>query len=148
MPFDKSFYVGGANGIRAWKLYEMGPGAYSDTSAAKFYKTGDIHLEANVEYRFDIYKYLKGAMFVDAGNIWLRKNNAEYPDAQFKFDQFYKQIAIGGGLGARFDFSFFIIRIDAAIPLRDPRRVPEMRWVYDEMKLTKVNFNLGIGYPF
>ena len=148
MPFDKSFYVGGANGLRAWKLYEMGPGSYSDTAAVKFFKTGDIHLEANIEYRFDIYKYLKGALFMDAGNIWLRKNNVEYPNAQFKLDEFYKEIAIGGGIGARFDFSFFIIRIDAAIPLRDPRRVPEMRWVYDEMKLTKVNFNLGIGYPF
>jgi len=148
MPFDKSFYVGGANGLRAWKLYEMGPGAYSDTSAAKFYKTGDIHLETNAEYRFDIYKYFKGAMFVDAGNIWLRKNNPEYPDAQFKTDQFYKQIAVGGGIGARFDFSFFIIRIDAAMPLRDPRREPGQRWALNEIKLTKVNYNLGIGYPF
>ena len=148
MPFDKSFYVGGANGLRAWKLYEMGPGAYSDTAVVKFYKTGDIHLEANAEYRFDIYKYFKGAMFLDAGNIWLRKNNPQYPDAQFKINEFYKQIAIGGGIGARFDFSFFIIRIDAAIPLRDPRREPSQRWVFDEIKLTKVNYNLGIGYPF
>ena len=148
MPFDKSFYVGGANGLRAWKLYEMGPGAYSDTSATNFFKTGDIHLETNAEYRFDVYKYLKGAMFVDAGNIWLRKNNAEFPNSQFKINEFYKQIAIGGGIGARLDFSFFIIRIDAAIPLRDPRRAPDERWVFDEIKLTRVNYNLGIGYPF
>lgn len=148
MPFDKSFYAGGANGIRAWKLYDLGPGAYSDTNVVKFYKTGDIHLEANVEYRFDIYKYLKGALFLDAGNIWLRKENIQFPNAEFKLKEFHKQIAMGGGIGARLDFSFFIIRIDAGIPLRDPSRVPELRWVYDEMKLTKVNFNLGIGYPF
>ncbi|OPZ96332.1 MAG: Outer membrane protein assembly factor BamA [Bacteroidetes bacterium ADurb.Bin408] len=148
MPFDKSFYAGGANGIRAWKLYDLGPGAYSDTNVVKFYKTGDIQLEANMEYRFDIYKYLKGALFIDAGNIWLRKKNEQFPNAEFKLNEFYKQIALGGGIGARLDFSFFIIRLDAGIPLRDPSRVPELRWVYDEMKLTKLNFNLGIGYPF
>jgi len=148
MPFDKSFYAGGANGIRAWKLYDLGPGGYSDTSNAKFYKTGDIHIESNAEYRFDVYKYLKGAFFVDAGNIWLRSNNAQYPESQFKLNEFYKQIAIGGGIGARLDFSFFIIRIDAAVPLRDPSQEPDKRWVFDKVKLTKVNFNLGIGYPF
>jgi len=148
MPFDKSFYAGGANGLRAWKLYDLGPGGYSDTATAKFYKTGDVHLETNVEYRFDIYKYLKGALFLDAGNVWLREKNIQYPNAEFQFNDFYKEIAIGCGVGTRLDFSFFIIRLDAAIPLRDPRRVHELRWVYDEMKLTKVNFNIGIGYPF
>jgi len=148
MPFDKSFYAGGANGLIAWKLYDLGPGGYSDTATAKFYKTGDVHLETNVEYRFDIYKYLKGALFLDAGNVWLREKNIQYPNAEFQFNDFYKEIAIGCGVGTRLDFSFFIIRLDAAIPLRDPRRVHELRWVYDEMKLTKVNFNIGIGYPF
>jgi len=148
MPFDKSFYAGGANGIRAWKLYDLGPGSYSDTASSKFYKTGDIHLETNIEYRFDIYKYLKGAFFIDMGNIWLRKSNEQFPNAAFKVNEFYKQIAIGSGIGARLDFSFFIIRIDAAIPLRDPQNIPELRWVYNKMELKKVNFNLGIGYPF
>lgn len=148
MPFDKSFYAGGANGIRAWKLYDLGPGGYSDTSNIKFYRTGDIHIESNLEYRFDIYKYFKGAFFVDAGNIWFRKSNIQFPNAEFKPDQFYKQIAIGAGMGIRFDFSFFIIRIDAAIPIRDPSKLEEFRWVYDEIKLKRVNFNLGIGYPF
>jgi len=148
MPFDKSFFAGGANGIRAWKLYQLGPGGYSDTTGLRIYRTGDIHLEGNLEYRFDVYQYLKGALFFDAGNIWFRKESEQFPDAVFKFDEFYKQIAMGGGIGARLDFSFFIIRVDAAIPFRDPAKDPGQRWAFNNLTLKRVNFNLGIGYPF
>ncbi len=148
MPFDKSFFVGGANGIRAWKLFQLGPGSYSDDSGMRLYRTGDIYLESNVEYRFDIYKLLEGALFVDAGNIWYREKNEQFPGAEFKLDNFYKQIAIGGGFGLRLDFSFFIVRLDAAIPIRDPAKAPNDRWVVNNMKMSRVNFNLGIGYPF
>lgn len=148
MPFDKSFFAGGANSIRAWKLYQLGPGGYSDDSKLRLYRTGDIHIEGNVEYRFDVYKYLKGALFIDAGNIWFREKNEQFPEAEFRFDNFYNEIAIGGGAGARLDFSFFIVRLDAAIPFRDPAREQKDRWVFDNIKMSRVNFNLGIGYPF
>ncbi|MDD3876948.1 MAG: BamA/TamA family outer membrane protein [Bacteroidales bacterium] len=148
IPFDKAFYAGGTNGIRAWKIYQLGPGGFNDVSGSGIYKTGDIHLESNIEYRFDIYSYLKGAMFVDAGNIWFRTPNDQFPNAEFKLNNFYKEIAIGGGIGARLDFSFFIVRFDAAIPLRNPANPEGERWEFNNILLKKVNFNLGIGYPF
>lgn len=142
MPFEKSFFSGGANSVRAWKIYSLGPGSYTDSTNIH---TGDIDLEANIEYRFPIYSYLNGALFVDAGNVWLNKKNFYVPNGEFQFNRFYKEFAVGVGFGMRFDFSFFILRLDAAFALRNPSNPEGSRWVND---FKHTNFNLGIGYPF
>ena len=144
LPFEKSFFAGGANGIRAWRIYSLGPGGYNDPAMIDLNRTGDIDIESNLEYRFPIYSFFKGAFFIDAGNIWLNKKNPQMPDAEFKWDRFYKEFAIGGGFGVRLDFNFFIIRLDAAIPFKNPSRPENNRWGLNE----HINFNLGIGYPF
>ena len=148
LPFEKSFYVGGANGIRAWRIRDIGPGAYEDPDATSFDKTGDIGLETSVELRFPIYKLLEGAAFIDAGNVWYKNKNTQFPGAEFQFDKFYKQMAIGWGLGARFDFSFFIIRTDFALQVHDPSEPAGDRWIIKDSKIKHINFNFGIGYPF
>ena len=149
LPFEKSFYCGGANSIRAWQIYSLGPGSYSNTVNPGLDETGDIDLEGNVEYRFPVFKILKGALFADAGNVWLNKKVEDMPGGRdFQFDRFYKEIAIGSGIGARFDFSFFVLRLDAAIQLRNPA-VPEAeRWVPLSSSIKHIRLNFGIGYPF
>jgi len=147
LPFEESFYAGGANSLRGWSIYAVGPGSCNTVNTG-FNKTGDIDIEANAEYRFPIYGFLKGAFFIDAGNIWLNKKNPLMPDAEFEFDRFYKEIAIDAGFGARFDFSFFIMRLDAAIPFRDPLQPENERWRFNKISKDRIQFNLGIGYPF
>ena len=148
LPFEESFFSGGANGVRAWEIRSLGPGSYLDQTNTKFDKTGEIKLEANLEYRFPIYKLFKGATFIDAGNIWLKNKTENIPGGDFQSDRFYKEIALGFGLGARLDFSFFVIRVDAAIPLKDPSKPENHRWVLPNSKISDVMWNFGIGYPF
>ena len=148
MPFEKSFFVGGANGIRAWIARSLGPGGYANPGGVRFDQTGDIKLEWNAEYRFKVYKLIESAFFIDAGNVWLSDKDPARDLAHFEWDRFYKEIAIGGGMGLRLNFDFFIIRLDAAHPLRDPARPVEERWVFNNLNLKRVNFNFGIGYPF
>ena len=148
LPFEKSFYAGGANSIRAWRLRQIGPGSFKDTTNSIVEKTGDIDLEGNLEYRFPIYKAFQGAAFLDAGNVWLRKKNPDFPGGEFNVNRFLSEIAVGFGLGLRMDFKFFIIRLDAAVPVRDPSMDKTHRWVLNNTGLDKLNFNIGIGYPF
>jgi outer membrane protein assembly factor BamA len=148
LPFEKSFYSGGANSIRAWQIYSLGPGSYSNTQNPGLDKTGDIDIEGNLEYRFPVYSFLKGALFLDAGNIWLNKNNPNMPGAELELNRFYKEFAVGTGIGARFDFSFFILRLDAAIQLRNPAYPENQRAVPFSTSIKHVRLNLGIGYPF
>jgi outer membrane protein assembly factor BamA len=148
MPYEKSFFSGGSNGIRAWRARTLGPGSYKDTSLIKVEQTGDIKLEANIEYRFGIIKIIEGAVFIDAGNIWLLNTDPTRPKARFENKKFLGEFAIGAGMGTRLNFSFFIFRIDAAIPVKDPSKPSGSRWVLDDASLKKINFNLGIGYPF
>lgn len=148
MPFEKSFFSGGANSIRAWKIYSLGPGGYVEEQASNIIHIGDWILEGNAEYRFPIYRYLNGALFFDAGNIWLNKKNFFVPNGELQLNRFYKEFAMGAGIGARFDFSFFVLRFDAAFALRDPSKPEGSRWVVDDFSFRHVNFNLGIGYPF
>lgn len=140
MPFVKSFFGGGANGLRAWEARTLGPGSFlNDTLPVAIDQIGDVKFEANIEYRFDIMKILEGAFFADIGNIWMLKEDPRRPGGDFKFNRFYKELAVGAGLGARFDFSFFIIRLDAALPIRDPKLPRGERWLlqpkdsYDEI---------------
>ena len=148
MPFIKSYYGGGANSIRAWSIYNLGPGGYPEADALRFDKYGDIKLEANIEYRFPLYRYWKGAMFVDAGNVWFLQKNEQFPLGSFSAERFYKEIAIGAGVGLRVDFNFFIIRLDGAFPVRNPALAEGDRWMTILPGFSKWNFNLGIGYPF
>ena len=137
----------------------IGPGAYKipDSLRGKtlFNQAGDIKLEGNIEYRFTIVSVLKGALFVDAGNVWLVRKNIDLPDGEFNLKTFQSQLAVGSGFGLRVDLSFFVIRLDLGIPLRKPWLPENDRWVIDEIKFgnptwRKQNLvlNIAIGYPF
>ncbi len=147
LPFEKGFYAGGANDMRGWEIRSLGPGAFNGDYSG-FDKMGDIKIEANLEYRFSIYKFFNGAFFVDAGNIWLLKENKSFPDGDFKIDKFLGQFAIDAGIGFRFDFDFFIFRLDGALPFRNPAKPANNRWVVNNAKFSDITWNFGIGYPF
>ena len=147
LPFESAFFGGGANGIRAWSARSLGPGSLPE-SLNLLDQFGDIKLEFNLEYRFDIYRWFKGALFADAGNVWLIKKDIDRPGGLFKFKNFYKEFALGAGVGVRLDFSFFIIRFDVATPFHDPGLPENDRWAIKYFQWKEVNLNLGIGYPF
>lgn len=155
LPFEKSFYLGGSNSMRAWNYRSLGPGSYyTEEEVENDIRTGDIKLEMNVEYRGTIYKFIKYGIFVDAGNIWLSHKDADMPNAEFNINRFYKEIGLGAGVGLRLDFGFFIIRLDAALPIFDPSQPPEKQWIGTEVTngrkwLNKaINFTFGIGHAF
>ncbi len=148
MPFVKSYFAGGANSVRAWRIYSLGPGAYSDTLGIRFDRYGDIKLEANIEHRFAIFRFWHAAVFADAGNVWFLNKNPQFPGGEFSLNSFYREIAIGAGLGLRLDFDFFVIRVDAAFPVHNPALPQGSRWISQWPGFKKWNFNLGIGYPF
>lgn len=150
LPFEKMYFSGGANSIRAWNVRDLGPGSYSGGSRTRFpNQTGDIKLEANIEYRFKMFWVIEGALFIDAGNVW-NLNSDEFEGGLFRKDQFYKEFAVGSGIGARFDFSFFIFRLDLGLKLRNPARIDGERWIpmQDLTWNDDVTINIGIGYPF
>ncbi len=146
MPFERSFYAGGANGMRGWQFRELGPGSYNGTENVE--RIGDIQLEGSFEYRFPIYSFLKGALFTDVGNIWTITESSYLPGGKFEAGQFYNELAMDAGLGLRFDFSFFIFRADFALPLRDPSLEIDHRWIINKLQFSDTRFNFGIGYPF
>ncbi|WP_159453832.1 translocation and assembly module lipoprotein TamL [Ohtaekwangia koreensis] len=158
MPYIKQFAIGGSNSIRAFPARSIGPGTYDvlreqSSDTVRFIdQRGDIKLEGNLEYRFDLIKSLKGAIFIDAGNIWLlKKDDQERPGGVFDKDTFLNQLAVGTGAGLRFDFSFFVLRVDVAFPLRRPAE----GWVARDIDFgspswrgDNIVFNIAIGYPF
>lgn len=148
MPFEKSFYAGGTNGMRGWQFRELGPGGFSNDDNLNIERIGNIQLEINAEYRFLIYNSIKGAIFSDLGNIWNSKKNETFTNGEFKFDTFYKQLALDAGFGIRFDLKFFLFRLDIAAPLRDPEYPEDERWRFNELQFTDLILNFGIGYPF
>ncbi len=151
IPFEKRFFTGGANSLRAFRPRSIGPGVYS--SANQIDKSGDIKLEFNVEFRFNIYKKLfEGAIFTDAGNVWSVRQDSRV-GADFDLSSFYNELAIGSGIGFRLNLGIFIFRLDGAVPLHDPIKNFGERWVINNAK--DINwywdnsiFNFGIGYPF
>jgi outer membrane protein assembly factor BamA len=149
IPFEKQYFGGGANGVRGWQVRTLGPGSYvPDTTFLN--QTADIKLELNTEYRFKLFWILEGALFVDAGNIWYLKEDPNRPGSQFKISTFYKDIAVGAGTGIRFDFEFFLARIDLGIKLRDPSIQDENKWVIMNRSYKRSDFAafISIGYPF
>lgn len=178
MIFEKSFYGGGMNGMRAWQARTLGPGNYNRASVQEDLRLnlrnldqlGEIKIEGNAEYRFRILNSflgakMNGATFIDFGNVWRLKENELNPGGEFKADKFLKQIAIGTGFGLRFDSDYFIIRLDAGLKVKDPQFSGSDQWVlkhffnskefkdqyYQTHKPDRYNFiqyNFGIGLPF
>ncbi len=150
LPFEKKYFSGGANGIRAWQVRSLGPGTYRMPENAYPNQSSDIKLEANIEYRFKLISFMEGALFADAGNIWAINEKDNRPGAQFKLNEFYKQLALGAGTGFRFDFSYFIFRLDVGMKLRDPSQPEYNGWIPGKRKITgdDFNFSFAIGYPF
>lgn len=147
IPFIKQFFIGGTNSIRAFRARSIGPGSNLPDTSTEFLpdQSGDFKLEFNTEYRSKIYSVINGAVFLDAGNIWLL-NDAD--NAKNLSKRFLDEIAVGAGVGLRFDFSFLILRTDFAVPLRLPYGNVSDRWVMDKINLKSGVFNLAIGYPF
>ncbi|MEI7492065.1 MAG: BamA/TamA family outer membrane protein [Bacteroidota bacterium] len=149
LPFEKAFFAGGANDLRGWKMGYLGPGSYhNDTTAGNYNQFGDMQIEGNVEYRFPIYKVVKGALFLDMGNVWLIKPSSDLPGGVITLSNFLPDIAINAGIGLRLDFNFFMIRLDPAIPIRVPWYPQGQRWYFNKMQLQDIVWNFGIGYPF
>ncbi|QGY43100.1 BamA/TamA family outer membrane protein [Maribellus comscasis] len=150
LPFEKKYFTGGANGIRAWQVRSLGPGTYKAQEGTYPNQSSDIKLEANLEYRFKLISFIEGALFLDAGNIWAinKKDNRE--GALFEFDKFYKQLAFGTGTGLRFDFNYFIFRLDLGMKLRQPSDSFTDGWIIGNRSYKADDFNLSfaIGYPF
>ncbi|HTB06027.1 MAG TPA: BamA/TamA family outer membrane protein, partial [Bacteroidia bacterium] len=149
LPFDKSFWAGGSDDIRAWAARTLGPGGYN--LPAIIAQVGDIKLEANIEYRVSLIKLLGLGFFIDAGNVWLLNKNPQEPNANFLLtgpNNFLNQVAVGGGIGLRFDFTYFVFRFDFGVPFRDPAKPAGQEWLFNTPLLNRTELNLGIGYPF
>lgn len=151
IPFEKQYFGGGANSIRAYKVKNLGPGSFKGDSLAVYpNQTADLKIEGNVEYRFNLFWKIDGALFVDAGNIWSLSKEDDREGALFELNRFYKEFAVGTGFGFRFDFNFFVFRFDLGIPLVDPRLPEGQRWVPGNMDIDyrDLGYNIAIGYPF
>lgn len=159
LPFEKSFFGGGANTNRAWVARTLGPGGLpAIDSLNTIDRIGELSLEANLEYRFNIVDGLEGAFFTDIGNVWLREKDPLRPNAEFNINRFYKEMAVGIGAGLRIDLDFFVIRGDFGFKARDPSLAESERWFWEPKDIYQswngreykygINFNLGIGYPF
>lgn len=174
LPYDYSFFAGGANDNRGWRARSLGPGIYRyylDTNRTAT-QIGDVRFGGSLEYRFPFNSFVKGALFFDGGNVWTIEDDLNRPGGQFTKD-WYKQIALATGFGLRFDFDFFILRVDLGIPLRNPTLPDGSQWIigwrdaYDALLFEEFgsdpNYQMirykiphpfspqlqfGIGYPF
>lgn len=150
IPFDRQFYAGGANSMRGWTPRTLGAGSQSEDRNARFpSRTGDMKLEANVEFRFPIWGIFHGATFFDVGNVWFADPLATVgtPDAEFHFNRFYKQLGFDTGIGVRMDVKFAVIRLDWGVQLHSPNRPAGERWIR-RFKWNRTALNFGVGYPF
>lgn len=150
VPFEKRFYAGGANSVRGWSVRSLGPGAYDARNSVIDFinQCGDISMEFSAEYRAKLFWVIEGALFVDAGNIWTIRNYETQPGGVFRFNKFYKQIALSYGAGLRFDFTYFLLRFDLGMKAHNPAMnsqpwpIVHPKWGRDHA------FHLAIGYPF
>lgn len=149
-PYTEQFYVGGANSIRAFTIRSIGPGKYVAPTSNYSYldQTGDIKLEANLEYRFNIFGSLYGATFLDAGNIWLMKKDNSRPDSEFKPSTFFRQLATGTGVGIRYDMDFLVLRLDLGIALHVPYDTGKSGYYNIPRFKDGLGLHFAIGYPF
>jgi hypothetical protein len=161
LPYEKYFFAGGGTSIRAWQARRLGPGSSTPlTGAGGIYdytneQPAEMILESMLEYRRKLFSYFDMAVFLDAGNSWMIGRDEARPGADFRYDRFYKEIAVGTGVGLRMDFDFLVIRLDLATKALDPARMEGERWVLDNIRFNRpfgekgqTVFNFGIGYPF
>jgi outer membrane protein insertion porin family len=161
MPYIRQFAVGGSTSLRAFPARSLGPGTYNVRESNSENKTlfidqrGDIKVEGNAEVRYPLSKTIKTAVFMDAGNIWLIRDDPQRPGGQFDKKKFINELAVGTGLGLRFDFNFFVLRFDLAFPVRKPWLEANNRWVFDQIdpgsrswRKENLILNIAIGYPF
>ena len=151
LPFEKHFYAGGSNSLRGWQARTVGPGlSHLDTSFVIPNQTGDMKLEANIEYRFNMFWKVAGAVFVDAGNIWTLKDNIDESgqESMLRWNTFGESIAANWGLGLRLDFGFLLLRLDMGLKVHDPAK--EFKWVGPDQWFKRDGYALhfGVGYPF
>lgn len=146
LPYDKYFFTGGSNSNRAWLARRLGPGTFRAENNL-FEQGGEIAFESSSELRFNIIKFINGALFIDAGNIWTFNEDVSRPGSRFQLKSFYKELAVSSGLGFRFDFSFLVVRLDGAIRIYDPYylSINESPFVAGKFES---QVNVGIGYPF
>lgn len=152
LPFEKRYFSGGANSVRGWSVRELGPGKFKGTDGRIDFinQTGDVKLDLNAEYRSSLFWKLQGALFIDAGNIWTLRNYAEQPGGQFKFTEFYKQIAASYGMGLRLNFDYFILRFDVGMKAINPAyELEKEHWSIIHPKLSRdFDFHFAVGLPF
>ena len=160
LPYVRQFFAGGSNDIRAFRSRSLGPGTFNinpnpDSTIFFADQGGDIKAMLNTELRIKLFSVIQGAVFIDAGNIWLAKEDTSRPGGQFQFSNVFSQMAVGGGVGLRVDAKIFVIRFDLAMPFRKPYLPSGQRWVFDEIdfgnsqwRKQNLIFNIGIGYPF
>jgi outer membrane protein assembly factor BamA len=155
-PYSEQFFIGGSSSIRAFRIRTLGPGSYhSDESVYQANESGEFKLEMNTELRYDLWKFIKLGAFIDAGNIWFFKDVPGKPGSGLDRGDLFKEMAVGAGIGVRFDVNIFSIRFDLAMPLRKPWLPEGDRWVVDKIKFGDTDWrkenlilNIGIGYPF
>lgn len=147
IPFDRLFWAGGSNSMRGWIPRKLGPGNSAIINDTYPNQLGDMKLEANMEFRFPVWKFLRGAVFFDLGNIWNIKKQGQDQASVFRFDRFYKQLGLNTGLGMRFDINVAVIRFDFGYKLHNPNEPAGHRWV-ERFKIGDTVINFGVGYPF
>jgi len=152
LPFEKRYFSGGANSVRGWRVRELGPGTFKGTDGRIDFinQTGDMKLDMNLEYRTFLGWKLHGAVFVDAGNIWTLRNYADQPGGQFRFNSFYRQIALAYGLGLRLNFDYFILRFDLGMKAVNPAYETSREHyplLYPNFK-RDFAFHFAVGLPF
>lgn len=152
LPFEKRYFSGGANSVRGWSVRALGPGIYKGSEDGRMNfinQAGDIKLDLNVEYRTHLFWKLNGAAFVDAGNIWTIRDDSEQEGGVFKFNEFYKQIAVAYGLGIRFDLDYLILRFDGGMKAVNPVGTGKDRYPIIRPRLSRdFAFHFAVGYPF
>ncbi len=150
-PYTEQFYIGGANSVRAFAARNIGPGGYppdEDNKYSFINHVGDIRLEANVEYRFRIVSDLHGAVFLDAGNVWLMREDKDRPGGEFTLKNFPRQIALGTGLGVRYDMDFLVFRLDWGVALHNPYDTGKTGYYNIARFKDSMALHFAIGYPF
>lgn len=145
LPYEKYFYVGGANSMRGWQVRTLGPGA----STNRILALGDFKLEANVEYRYKLFWSFEGGLFLDAGNVWFLPRNHQASDATFKIDTFLSQIAANTGFGLRLNLGYLIARFDVGVRMVDPSKPYGSRFLFNKLPSNEnFSYHIGVGYPF
>ena len=152
LPFEKRYFSGGANSVRGWNVRGLGPGKFRGSNGAIDFinQTGDMKLDLNAEYRTDLFWKLRGAFFIDAGNIWTLRAYDEQPGGQFRWNEFYKQIAVAYGLGVRLNFDYFVLRFDMGMKAINPAyETKEEHYAIIHPRLSRdFVFHFAVGLPF